>query len=117
MRRGTMLGGFQIALAVATSFGAAPAFAQKQVLTSFEYHVTGQELRVSPVALSVPKSISGSLNVELIGVDVASPLRSNTVIEATLRGPSGPSQRVIGTLGQPLLLPPLSVVGDYQLDG
>jgi hypothetical protein len=93
------------------------AFGQKQVLTSFEYHVTGQELRVSPVALSIPKSIAGSVNVDLFGVDAASPLRSNTVIEATLRGQSGPAQRVIGTLGQPLLLPPLSVVGDYQLDG
>lgn len=92
-------------------------FAQPKVLTTFEYHVTGQELRVSPVALSVPKAIAGSINVDLVGVDAASPLRSNTVIEATLRGPSGPPQRVIGTLGQPLLLPPLSLVGDYQLDG
>lgn len=38
-------------------------------LTTLEYRVTGQELRVSPVALAVPKGIAGSLNVELFGAD------------------------------------------------
>jgi hypothetical protein len=102
---------------LAVALASFSSLAQKQVLTSFEYQVTGQELRVSPVALSVPKGIAGSLNVDLLGVEAASPLRSNTVVEATLRGPSGPPQRIIGTLEQPLLLPPLSVVGDYQIDG
>lgn len=86
-------------------------------LTTLEYRITGQELRVSPVAVSVPKGVAGSVNVELFGVDAADPLRANTLIEATLRGPSGPAQRVLGTLGQPLVLPPLTLVGDYQLDG
>lgn len=85
-------------------------------LTTLEYRVTGQELRVSPVALAVPKGIAGSLNVELFGAGAAESL-TGTLVEATLRGPSGPAQRVLGTLGQPLLLPPLSLVGDYQLDG
>ncbi len=85
-------------------------------LTTLEYRVTGQELRVSPVALAVPKGIGGSLNVELFGSGAAESL-TGMLVEATLRGPSGPAQRVLGTLGQPLLLPPLSLVGDYQLDG
>jgi len=86
-------------------------------LTIFDYHITGQQLRVSPAAVAVPKGIAASVNVELLGVEATDPLRLNTVIEATLRGPSGPAQRVLGTLGQPLLLPPLSLIGDYQLDG
>lgn len=86
-------------------------------LTTLEYLVTGQELRVSPVAVSVPKGIAGSINAELVGVGPADSIRVNTLIEATLRGPTGPAQRVLGAVGQPLLLPPLSVVGDYQLDG
>ncbi len=95
---------------LASALGATP-------LTTLEYRITGQELRVSPVAVSVPKGIAGSVNVELSGVPADDPLRANTLIEATLRGPSGPAQRVLGTLGQPLLFPPLSLVGDYQLDG
>lgn len=86
-------------------------------LTTIDYRVTGQELRVSPVAVSVPKGIAGSINATLIGVGPADSIRVNTLIEATLRGPTGPAQRVLGSVGQPLLLPPLSVVGDYQLDG
>ncbi len=86
-------------------------------LTALEYRITGQELRVSPAAVAVPKGIAGSVNVELSGVAADDPLRANTLIEATLRGPSGPAQRVLGTLGSPLVLPPLSLVGDYQLDG
>jgi hypothetical protein len=86
-------------------------------LTTLEYRVVGQELRVSPAAVAVPKGIAGSINAELIGVGPADSIRVNTLIEATLRGPTGPAQRVLGAVGQPLLLPPLSVVGDYQLDG
>ena len=86
-------------------------------LTTLEYQVVGQELRVSPAAVSVPKGIAGSINAELFGVGPADSIRVNTLIEATLRGPTGPAQRVLGAVGQPLLLPPLSVVGDYQLDG
>jgi hypothetical protein len=86
-------------------------------LTTLEYQVVGQELRVSPVAVAVPKGIAGSINAELFGVGPADSIRVNTLIEATLRGPTGPAQRVLGAVGQPLLLPPLSVVGDYQLDG
>lgn len=86
-------------------------------LTTLEYRVVGQELRVSPASVAVPKGIAGSINAELIGVGPADSIRVNTLIEATLRGPTGPAQRVLGAVGQPLLLPPLSVVGDYQLDG
>ncbi|MGV3773859.1 MAG: hypothetical protein ACO1QB_13230, partial [Verrucomicrobiales bacterium] len=88
----------------------------RPVLTEFEYRITGRELRVSPVSLAVPKGIAGSVRVELFGVGPTDPMRSNTVVEATLRGPAGPAQKVIGTLDQPLLLPPLSLVGDYQLN-
>ncbi len=82
-------------------------------LTTLEYHITGSALRVSPPVLSVPKGIAGSVAVELVG---EAALAKNAYIEATLRGPSLPARLLAGAPGQPLVLPPLPLVGDYQLD-
>ena len=82
-------------------------------LTTLEYRITGSALRVSPAVVSVPKGIAGSIAVELVG-DAA--LANNAFVEATLRGPSFPARRIIGQVNQALLLPPLPLVGDYQLD-
>ncbi|MDB6037199.1 MAG: LamG domain protein jellyroll fold domain protein, partial [Verrucomicrobiales bacterium] len=80
-------------------------------LVSLEYIVKGTALTVSPAALSVPKGIAGSVLIRLEG-------GTNTVgaVEAILRGPSFPARRIIGQINQPLLLPALPLVGDYQLD-
>ena len=84
--------------------------------TTLDYRVTGVQLEVSPAALAVPKGIAGSLNVRLAaGADGASAETAGWV-EGTLRGPSFAAQRVVGRVNEPLLLPPLHVVGDYQLD-
>ena len=93
-----------------------------QPLASLEYRIVGTALRVNPVALSVPKGIAGSVLVQLLtGADTnsaggSSLLSSGTFVEATLRGPSFPARRIVGQVNQPLLLPALNLVGDYQLD-
>src|SRR5262245_23704356 len=97
----------------------APASAQS--LVSLEYRLTGAQLRVTPAVLSVPKGIAGSVLVEIgspnsTNVVRDSALASGSFVEATLRGPSFPARRVIGSVNAPLLLPQLPVVGDYQLD-
>ena len=86
-------------------------------LTTLEYRITGQQLQVTPAALSVPKGIAGSIQTTLVGVPAGDAIRSNSFVEVTLRGPSFPAQRLIGSLDQPLILPPLSLVDGYQLDG
>ena len=88
-------------------------------LTTLEYHIVGTQLRVSPVALSVPKNVAGSILVQLSsGTNVSAPnsLAANSYVEATLRGPSFPARKLVGAVNTALLLPPLNLVGDYQLD-
>ncbi len=86
-------------------------------LASLEYRVVGTQLRITPAVLSVPKAVAGSVLVELSGLaSTNSPLAQGSFVEATLRGPSFPARRVIGQVNQALLLPPLPLVGDYQLD-
>ncbi len=80
-------------------------------LTTIEYKVVGTQLKVSPPTLSVPKGVAGSIFIEL-----NTEVEAGAVIEATLRGPSFPARKLIGQVNQPLLLPPLPLVGDYQLD-
>jgi hypothetical protein len=82
-------------------------------LTAVEYKIAGAQLKVSPAVLSVPKGIAGSIGVEL---SAGAPVPEGAFIEATLRGPSFPARRLVGQVGQALLLPPLNLVGDYQLD-
>ena len=82
-------------------------------LTTLEYRITGSSLAVSPSSLSVPKGIAGSVAVE-VSADPA--LTQGAFVAATLRGPSFAARELLAAPGQPLLLPPLSLVGDYQLD-
>ena len=69
-------------------------------------------MAVTPAVLSVPKGIPGS-----VGVAVRGEVPVGAFIEATLRGPSFPARRLVGAPDQPLMLPPLNLVGDYSLDG
>ncbi|MFN0125371.1 MAG: carboxypeptidase-like regulatory domain-containing protein, partial [Verrucomicrobiales bacterium] len=81
-------------------------------LTTLDYRVSGARLTISPAALAVPKNIAGSVATQLSG-----PAPEGSYVEATLRGPSFPARRLVGAPGQPLILPPLNLVGDYSLDG
>lgn len=92
---------------------AVPLRTSAAALTTLEYRITGQSLDVTPPAVSVPKGIAGSVAVNFTG-DPA--LAQGAYISATFRGPSFPAREIIGGVGQPLLLPPLSLVGDYRLD-
>ena len=90
-------------------------------LTVLDYRILGTQLQVSPTALSVPKSIAGSVMVQLSDANGATnsagaSLAAGAYVEATLRGPAFAAQRLVGQVNQALLLPPLSLVGDYQLD-
>ncbi|HSH09270.1 MAG TPA: hypothetical protein VK995_02710, partial [Oceanipulchritudo sp.] len=82
-------------------------------LTTLQYRVHGGGLEVSPAALAVPKNIAGSVATSLRGLSAP----EGSYVEAWLRGPSFPARRLLGAPGQPLLLPPLNLVGDYALDG
>lgn len=82
-------------------------------LTSLEYRISGSALDVSPAVLSVPKGIPGSIATRYTG-DPA--LLQGAYLVGTLRGGGSPARELLGLPGQPLLLPALNVVGDYQLD-
>jgi hypothetical protein len=98
-----------VLLALVSFTSAAPA----APLTTLEYRITGSALRVSPAVLSVPKGIAGSVAVEVLGGMAVS---QGAFVSATLRGPSFPAREIVAAPGKPLLLPPLPLVGDYQLD-
>src|SRR5436190_24183140 len=82
-------------------------------LTSLEYRILGTRLEVSPAALSVPKGVAGSISVQLKGGGNAG---DGAFMEATLRGPAFPARKIIGKVNAPLLLPPIPLVGDYELN-
>ena len=82
-------------------------------LTAIDYKVVGVSLDVTPPVLSLPKGIAGSISVKLSGG--ATP-PTGSFLEATLRGPSFPVRRLVGDANKALLLPPLTLVGDYSLD-
>jgi hypothetical protein len=88
--------------------------ADAPVLTTLDYKVIGTSLEVTPAVLSVPKGIAGSISAKLSGG--ATP-PAGSFLEATLRGPSFPARRLVGDPNKPFLLPPLNLVGDFQLDG
>src|SRR5262249_36511617 len=90
-------------------------------LVTLDYRLTGAQLRVSPVALSVPKGIPGSVLVQLVSggstnVTAGGSLADGAYVQATLRGPAFPARKIIGQVNAALLLPPIPLVGDYELD-
>src|SRR5262245_46410078 len=97
---------------------AQPVFAQ-QLLTTLHYEIIGTQLRVTPASVAVPKGTAGSVRVQLLSGDstnTSPALAQGAHVEAVLRGPAFPVRRLIGRVNEPLLLPMLSLVGDYQLD-
>lgn len=91
-------------------------------LASLEYRVVGTQLRVTPALVSVPKGIAGSLRADLVRGDgtpepADAALAANAYVEGILRGPSFPARRLVARPGDPLMLPPLPVVGEYRVDG
>ncbi len=100
-------------LIVCAALGGGPVRGQTPPpLAGIDYRVTGSQFTVTPVALSVPKNIAGSVATHVTGN-----VPSGAYVEAFLRGPSFPARRLVGAPGQPLLLPPLNLSGNYSLDG
>ncbi len=92
-----------------------------QPLATLEYRVVGAQLRAFPESVTVPRNVPGSIRVAFAagGTAIDGPIGEagvGTRIEATLRGPSFPAQRLTAEYGEPIFLPPLRVTGDYQLD-
>jgi hypothetical protein len=91
-------------------------------LLVLEYRVTGLQLKVSPAVVSVPKGVPGSILPRIVaGEETGTPATiaagTGAHIEATLRGPGLPeARRLVGAPDAALMLPPLNLVGDYQLD-
>ena len=90
-------------------------------LATLEYRITGTLLRVSPAALSVPKGVAGSVQVDVVTGQGATnaattSLAEGAYVEAVLRGPSFEARRLVAPPNAPLMLPPLPLVGDYHLD-
>ncbi|HAV65601.1 MAG TPA: hypothetical protein DCY13_24900, partial [Verrucomicrobiales bacterium] len=87
-------------------------------LTTLEYRVNGTGLQVTPAAVAVPKGIAGSVLVTLTGGEATQALAEGAYVEAFLRGPGFPEpRRLVSQVNQPLLFPPINLVGDYQLAG
>src|SRR4029079_15714122 len=82
----------------------------------------GTSLQVSPPVLSVPKGIPGSVLVSVVAggstnSSARAALCAGAYIQALWRGPAFPTpQRIVSAPNGPLLMPPLNLVGDYQLD-
>ena len=97
-----------------------PPRAGAAAITTLEYKLTGSTLTVSPAALSVPKGIAGSILVQLTSSGSTNPIpisaKEGVYVTGILRGPSFPAREVSGALNAPLSLPPLNVVGDYEID-
>ena len=94
---------------------------EQQPLVSLQYRILGTQLQVSPSALSVPKSIAGSVLVMVANADGSTnastaQLAAGAYVEATLRGPGFTAQRLVAAPNGPLMLPALNMVGDYELD-
>lgn len=95
--------------------------AKAQSLASFEHHVVGAQLRVSPAELFIPKSVPGSLAIDIVTSDGSRPTELDrwargTYVEAVLRGPAFPAYRLLGVPNEPLRLPPIALPGEYQID-
>jgi len=107
-------------LLVASTGGAAASPASP--LVTLEYRVAGAMLQVSPAAVSVPKGIPGSVWVSVLAGGsatnaVSAQLSAGAHVEAVLRGPAfAEPRRLVGLPNAALMLPPINLVGDYQLD-
>ena len=96
--------------------GLGPGRGEAAELLDLDYTVTGRQLQITPASLAVPKGIPGSFRADLLAGGQQAPV-DGTFVEATLRGPSFPARRIVGAPGEPILLPPLNLVGEYSLDG
>ncbi len=108
-----------LALLCGASATATSAWAQS--LTVIQHHVVGARLSVTPDQLYVPKSIPGSLRVDITDANGlphpdARALAFGTHVEAVLRGPAFPAYRLLGVPNEPMLLPPIALAGEYQID-
>ena len=70
----------------------------------------------------MPKNVAGSVLVQLTNGDgttnvANAALGEGSYVEAILRGPAFTARPIVGRPNETLLLPPLSLVGGYQLDG
>jgi hypothetical protein len=94
---------------------------QADPLTSFRHDIVGAQLIVSPSELFVPKNIPGSIAVNIAASDgsphpQAASIARGKYIQAFLRGPAFPAYRLLGFPNEPLVLPPIALVGDYEID-
>ena len=86
------------------------------------HDVIGTVLQVAPSELAVPVGIPGSILVSLTsGGGGREPrfdeLASQTYVEAVLRGPGFDTPyQLLGLPNEPLMLPPLAVVGTYRIE-
>lgn len=102
------------------SYGTAGA----QSFAELQFDIIGVQLTVDPPALTVPKDIPTIVNTELTLPAGAGPeaqaaldrLRSETRVQAQLRGPSLPAIDIEVRPGDPIPIPPFALPGDYFLD-
>ncbi|MDH7501179.1 MAG: Ig-like domain-containing protein, partial [Verrucomicrobiota bacterium] len=113
-RNWAVLGTFTLVISV---LGLLSGTAWSAPLTTLEYRIYGVGLQVSPPALAIPKGIAGSIMVMITGGESAELMGRGSYVEAFLRGPGLPEpRRLVGAVNRPLMLPPLNLAGDYQLD-
>ena len=109
-----LLAGF-LAASSSPAAGAAP-------LITLQYHITSTSLQVTPTTLVVPKGIPGSVLVSVLSggstnTPAAVQLSTGAYVQAILKGPAFPQPYVVsGPPNQPLILPPINLVGSYELD-
>ncbi|QYZ65331.1 MAG: hypothetical protein OI74_04575 [Gammaproteobacteria bacterium (ex Lamellibrachia satsuma)] len=95
-----------------------------QSFAELQFDIIGVQLTVDPPALTVPKDIPTIVNTELSLPPGAGPeaqaaldrLRSETRVQAQLRGPSLPAIDIEVRPGDPFPIPPFALPGDYFLD-
>lgn len=90
-------------------------------LMTLEHNVASAQLHVAPTTVYAPKNIPGSFTAEIMTSDgqrrpELAHLAQHTHVEAVLRGPAFPAYRLLGLPNEPLVLPPLALAGEYQVD-
>ncbi len=110
------------ALALGASLSWAVTALCSTPIASFDYHISGAFLQVTPTNLSVPKGIAGSVLVSVVAGGstnnaAVSQVTSGAYVQAILRGPAfSTPQIIVAAPNSPLLLPPINLVGQYELD-